>query len=111
MRRAKRFAPVPQLDYVRFPGEIIADERRRAEEMFPFPVDVICKRRYDLWVCKAPPPGHAPCTCWPAGMPTIEDAIQDLALEQLGMKGKRVGPPQEREPLPFGDGLAGGGDE
>lgn len=102
---------MPPHGYVRDGLELLAEDRARAQEVLPFPAADITKRQMELWVCKVPIPGHDPCTCWPAGMPTIEDAIQDLTLEQLGLKGKRVGLPQEREPLPLGDGLGGGGDE
>ena len=89
-RAPKRFGHVlvfPPVGYVRDAAQMVAEDRERAAEMFPFPVAAIGKRRLELWVCKSPVPFHRPCTCWPAGMPTIEDAIADLTLEQLGLKG------------------------
>jgi hypothetical protein len=78
-----QFPPAPS-GPIPYPEELRRADLARAEAAYPFPLLEISRRRALLWVCKVP--GHNPCTCWPEGYPTIEDAIQDLTLEQLGVK-------------------------
>ena len=82
-RAAENTPPLPGI--FPSPEQLRRADLERAPE-YPFPLLDISRRRALMWVCKAPPPGHDPCRCWPEGYPTIEDAIQDLTLEQLGVK-------------------------